>query len=332
MSPQFPSAPHLPKFAKRQLLSLISLLLLGTVQAQPVGQPMELSGRHSTGDRFMDIRLLGALALRGNKRLAELSGLAWDEDEQVLYGVTDRGYLLHLQPEFRDGELVQVQLLADYPLKDTQGKRLSKGWRDAEGLAITKSHNGHRGDSRLLISFEGRNRIARYTPEGRLETTLALPGILRKKSFYRHSNNGLEALAIHPELGLLTGPERAKTENKISIVTQQGDRWFYTPFEVDGALVALEADRQYGGILILERAYRFPLAPWVITLSRAYPEQSPVGSVLEAKLIAKFDSTQGWWVQNFEGLTHHRGNRYFMVSDDGGHGYLQTQLLYFEIH
>ena len=98
-----------------------------------------------------------------------------------------------------------------------------------------------------------------------------------------------------------------------------------------GASAALEARRAGADVLVLERAYSFPLAPWVITLSRVRPDAGNTGKVMEATQIVRFDSTQGWWIQNFEGLTRHRGNCYFMVSDDGGHAYLQTQLLYFEI-
>jgi len=69
----------------------------------------------------------------------------------------------------------------------------------------------------------------------------------------------------------------------------------------------------------------------VITLSSAKPTQENQNSVLQTRQLARFDTAQGWLVQNFEGLAHHRGRRFFMVSDDGGESFLQTQLLYFEI-
>jgi hypothetical protein len=36
-------------------------------------------------------------------------------------------------------------------------------------------------------------------------------------------------------------------------------------------------------------------------------------------------------MDNFEGLAHHEGNRYFMISDDGRNPLQRTILMYFEI-
>jgi hypothetical protein len=47
--------------------------------------------------------------------------------------------------------------------------------------------------------------------------------------------------------------------------------------------------------------------------------------------VARFDSGEGWVINNFEGLTRTQGNRFFMVSDNGGMQLLPTQLLYFEL-
>ncbi|HXK56793.1 MAG TPA: hypothetical protein PLZ16_09115, partial [Gammaproteobacteria bacterium] len=80
------------------LLFLIILFFSRLSDARDVGHPLQLSTQFAAGDRYMGIKLLGALTLRGRPELAELSDLAWDEDEEILYGVTDRGVLLHLQP------------------------------------------------------------------------------------------------------------------------------------------------------------------------------------------------------------------------------------------
>ncbi|MCB1860001.1 MAG: esterase-like activity of phytase family protein [Gammaproteobacteria bacterium] len=307
------------------------IIFTGLAHAQQVGYPIDLSDQYRAGDDFMGIRLLGALELKGNNLLSELSGLAWDEDEGILIGVTDRGFLLHLKPEIRDGLLTGMELLRHFPLRNREGKRLSKLDSDAEGLVVIGGNNGRSGDSRLIISFETRNRIVRFTPEGILEAELPLPAPLRARRFYSEPNKGLEAVAMHPSLGLLTGPEISKRSGPIPIFGAEGRRWYYQPFELDGAMVALETAPDGDGVLLLERAYSFPFAPWVITLSRIHPEVDNGGSLLTAQQLLRFVSNQGWRIQNFEGLTHHRNNRYFMVSDDGGLVYLQTQLLYFEI-
>lgn len=313
------------------LLVLFTAPLLPTLSvADGIGFPMELSDRFATGDDYMEIRLLGALSLRGRDELAELSDLAWDEDEGILYGVTDRGLLLHLRPLLVNGRLVDAELLRHFRLQGKNGKKLKKRARDAEGLAVEKSRNGLRGDSLLAVSFEGDNRVDLYSPEGVYLRPLKLPAELSDAQLYAHGNKGLEALARHPIFGYMTAPEMAKGGGAIPIFSESGLRWRYQPFEPDGALVALEA-LDDGTLIILERAYSSVFEPLVITLSSALPSRENANSPLDARRLARFDSTRGWQTQNFEGLTHHRERRFFMVSDDGGKSYLQTQLLYLEI-
>ena len=43
------------------------------------------------------------------------------------------------------------------------------------------------------------------------------------------------------------------------------------------------------------------------------------------------DSGQDWLLDNFEGLTRHREQRFFMISDDNCNGWQSTLLAYFEL-
>lgn len=314
----------------RRILFVLFLLSPLLSSAEQIGYPLQLSDQVSTGDRFMQIRLLGAIALNGRKELAELSDLAWDEDEGILYGITDRGRLLHLRPLIENGQLIDAELLRDFHLLDRKGKKLKKFYEDAEGLALERAHNGIRGDSQLAVSFEGDNRVDLYSPEGVYLRSLQLPKELRDPRFYKSGNDGLEALANHPSFGYLTAPEKARKGHDIPIFSTSGLSWSYRPFEPDGALVAMEA-LDDGTLIFLERAYSSIFKPLVITLSSAIPTRENRNSVLQTRQLARFDTTQGWRVQNFEGLAHHQGRRFFMVSDDGGESFLQTQLLYFEL-
>jgi len=47
--------------------------------------------------------------------------------------------------------------------------------------------------------------------------------------------------------------------------------------------------------------------------------------------VAPLDSYQGLHLDNFEGLTRHHGNRFFMVSDDNDVFVQRTLLVYFEL-
>jgi hypothetical protein len=315
------------------LLSLFLLYLPGGVAA-PVGEPIKIAEKIDNGDRFMGIELLGSLSLKGDPALAELSGLAWDEDEQTLLAISDQGRVLHLKPDLSDGRLRQVELMAALPLLDRQGHPLRRGWRDAEGLALENSANGIRGDSRLIVSFVRHHRIERYRADGTWLATLPLPGRLRQAAYLPKSNHGLEAVTLHPQHGIITGPEYPPkgqshylTNNLLGTAAQT---WHYRPGEPDGALVALEA-LPNGDLILLERAYTSIFSPWVISLTRLRAAALDSPGTVTTELIARFDSGQGWLVQNMEGLTRHRGMHFFMVSDDGDKPWAQTQLVYFRI-
>ena len=75
----------------------------------------------------------------------------------------------------RNGRLVDLRLLAAHPLLGENGQPLPARRSDSEGLALEGGDNGVRGDSTLLISFEGPARVARYRPDGTFVADLNLP-------------------------------------------------------------------------------------------------------------------------------------------------------------
>ncbi|MCW8943980.1 MAG: esterase-like activity of phytase family protein [Sedimenticola sp.] len=298
--------------------------------AESVGHPIEIDEFIKSGDTHMGLQLLGALSLKGSSALAELSGLSWDEDEQTLLAISDRGWLLHLKPLFKDGRLTQIELLKTFPLRDRHNNPLKGAWRDAEGLTLENSQNGLTGDTSLIISFERHTRIDRYTPEGTWIRSEPLPKLLKKSSYRPKGNKGLEAVTLHPKLGIITGPEYPPKGRPHYLVNSSGKKWFYTPKEPNGALVALEALPD-GDLILLERAYTSIFSPWVISLTRIKAEELIPDKSVPSSLIARFDSSEGWLTQNIEGLTRHQGMHFFMVSDDGNKPWAQTQLIYFRI-
>lgn len=298
--------------------------------ASLVGQPINIADHIRNGDRFMGIELLGSLSLRGDPALAELSGLAWDEDEQLLLAISDQGRVLKLAPRFSNGHLSQIELIAAHPLQDRRGKPLRGGWSDAEGLTLENSANGVLGDSRLVISFERHHRIERYQPDGVWHSTLPLPDLLRRSGYRPKTNRGMEAVTLHLQQGIITGPEYPRANQSHYLISTSGRTWQYQPKEADGALVALEA-LPNGDLVLLERAYTSIFSPWVISLTRIRAADLVSSSSVTTELIARFDSGQGWLIQNMEGLTRHQGMHFFMVSDDGNKPWAQTQLVYFKI-
>ncbi len=193
-------------------LLFLSISVSGDGRAESIGAPTEISARYRTGDTFMGMRLLGTMRLSNEPvdglAASELSGLAWDDDEQLLYAVSDNGHLAHLRPRFDGQRLVGVELAATHPLRGKKQKKLVHYLGDAEGLAIINGNNGIGGDAELLISFEGTPRVDRYRPDGELVATVPIPDALREGSHYACRNCQLEAIALDPDLGLLLAPQR----------------------------------------------------------------------------------------------------------------------------
>ncbi|MCW8906780.1 MAG: esterase-like activity of phytase family protein [Sedimenticola sp.] len=313
------------------LLLLVAGLFAGSphLVAGPVGQPIRIADHVNSGDRFMGIQLLDSVALRGDPALAELSGLAWDQDEQRLLAVSDRGLLLHLQPHFEAGRLVGVDLLQTYPLLNRRGLPLEGSWRDAEGLTLERAENGIRGDTHLLISFERQHRIERYRDNGRWLQTLPLPKPLR--NIRLRSNRGLESLTRHPQLGVVTAPELPPAGESHFLASSQGRSWNFVPQEENGSVVGMET-LPNGDLLLLERAYTSIFSPWIISLGRIpLPALLSDQRSIEIEPVARMDSSEGWLTQNMEGLARHGEQGFFMVSDDGNRPWAQTQLLYFRL-
>ena len=144
------------------LAALMGVFSVSACATHPT--PVSLSDQVAVGDTFMGIRLLGVLRLpattEAGQTLGGLSGLAWDEDEGLLYAVSDRGQLFHLRPVFIDGKLIDVEILAAYPLRNGKNQALKGIWADAEGLVAVNGDNGIPGDGTLIVSFEWRPRLS----------------------------------------------------------------------------------------------------------------------------------------------------------------------------
>lgn len=300
---------------------------------------------HEVGETFMGIRWQGTLELPNitvnGIRLTELSGLAWDDDDGLLYAVSDQGYLFHLQPEITHRVLTNVTIITAYPLTNKKGKRYAN--RDAEGLTIIRSNNGIKGDSELIISFERQPTIARFSTTGKWLKTYRLPSLLRDIDNYAGSNTALEAVTLHPTWGILTAPEQPLTTpplakngrfNVIYTLADGGKHSWTFPVAPasNSAIVALEALAD-GSVLVLERSFISVWQPLIISLRQLWLTECQQCSQAPAtvKLIAEFNNQKGWNLDNFEGLTQQSGPYFFMVSDDNDSALQHTLLTYFEL-
>jgi len=281
----------------------------------------------------MHARLLAALRLEEEDGgTLELSGLAWSRDEQLLYAIGDEGILLWLRPRFAgDGRLAAITGRKLLPLRDAQGWALQGDDSDSEGLALRYGADGTAGNDELLISFERRMRICRYSPLGEFRGCETLPASLADARRYRGSNRGLEAVALHPRFGVLTGPERplrgSGQTQRLSVYSLDGRDWGL-PAQRDQASLVDMSVLPGGGLLLLERNRIGMLGLRLQTVVHLAPDlaERPQWS----RQLLRMDS-RAFPIGNLEGIAAQDERRFFLVSDDNGPLLAgKTQLLHVE--
>ena len=354
---KFNQKPLKQPFQRLFAFLFVSLCLLIISIANPLNHSYALSSSYeypiipTGGDNneftedFMKINIKGSIVLRQNDvdalQISELSDIAWDEDEQLLYAVSNEGLLFHFKLGFTNNSkksLISMHAVYGTRLKDNTGYKLQGKYSDSEGLSLIKGGNGKKGDSKLIISFENKPRIAKYSTTGKMLEDIKIPRRLRKRKTYRSKNKALESVIKHPQYGILTAAEYPvekddmKYQTLYAVSKKQGRRsWhFKASNATNSAVTSLEVLND-GSVLILERAYQNPITPVIINLRRLRLDKCDHRQECETETIASFDGSDGWLLDNFEGLTHLRGNEYLMVSDDNRNVLQKTILLHFEI-
>ena len=299
--------------------------------------PVPLADDINPGDRVGRLRFLGMLVIptttvRG-LRFSQISDLAWDDDDGVLYAISDKGALFHLRPVFDGEQLIDVQLHRAVALRDPHTDEPLQGRRaDTEGLDVVRGRNGRRQDAELLVSFERSPRVGRYHPDGRALTELSVPAPLNEPRHYVDGNKMLEAMCVDDTLGILTAPEaplRNEASGLTRIVSLSG-RWWHYPVENANRVVGMACVGD-GTVLVLERDYGRVLWRSLVALKRVQLTAGNAGAVLKPETIAVLNTSDGFQIDNFEGITRHRGNRFFLVSDNNDLFIQRTLLLYVEL-
>jgi len=266
--------------------------------------------------------------------VSELSGLAWDEDEQLLYAISDEGLLYHLNITIQNKQIKAVNIVTAMPLLNQQGKAIKGKFSDSEGLSLVNGNNAKKGDSQLIISFENKPRIAKYSTQGRFIKTIKTVKKLRKRKFFRARNKALESVTIHPMYGVLTAAERPLKENPLSrqaIYSSKGKKWNFPASKTKNRSVTALEVLSNNKVLILERAYNGLLSPVIISLRLLDLNKCDSSNLCETKTLTRLDSSEGWILDNFEGLSRIRDNQYLMVSDNNNNPLQKTILVLFEI-
>ncbi len=272
---------------------------------------------------------IDSLTASGDK-LMEFSGLAWDEDEHILYALSDRGFVIHLRPVFDQQQLIDMLLLGYYRLLDANGKALRHKKADSEGLALAHAANGVADDTQLIVSFERIPRVINFNTKGRYLATQPLPARLQDIRNFNGNNNALEAITPHPDLSLILGAEKPlkqTTDNLFCLNAAGKCSWSFAPSNrTHGSLVGLTTLKD-GNLVALERSFPGLLAGITNTIHLF----SLSHNRFQQQLLVELAPGDGVFNDNFEGITWHRSNRFFMISDDNDNLIQRTLLVYFAL-
>lgn len=265
-------------------------------------------------------------------KIAELSGLAWDEDEQLLYAISDKGRIYHFRLVLENDLIKSITPIFGAKLRNVKGKKLKKNRRDAEGLTVWNASNGKRGDTQLVISLEGEPRIVRFTPQGRAIKNIAVPKPVRDRHKLRASNSGLESVAYHNKYGFITAPEESLkgAPKNLHTVYATKKQWSFLAYPApNSSITALDMIPGTNNLLVLERAWSGFPNPLVISIRRVNLDACSDKGECKAENLKVFSSSLS--IDNFEGMTPIGNNRYLLVSDDGKSDLLRTLFTLFKI-
>lgn len=203
-----------------------------------------------------------SLTLPGTTRvdgipIAELSGLAWAADDQVLYAVSDQGVLVQFRLDVDGGQLAAVAPLRAFALTDPQGVVPGGGPRfNAEGLVARNGNDGEPGNTELIVALEeDPPRIVRFSPEGVALGLLDVPAPAADVHRYEKKGRGLESAGWSRTWGVMTAPEAplAGTPQGQHTVYASDASWSFARRKADSRLKAFELMPD-NRLLVLERS------------------------------------------------------------------------------
>ena len=301
------------------LIVLLNTLL--SAQMKPINfMPSSQKSSKFMGITILDAKVLSFKPLKGIE-FTEVSALAYDQRRSRLYGLSDHGYLYHLNVSVKRDKLKKIKLLEAYELRNKKGKKFKKSKRDSEGLDVT--------DKGLVISFEKKPRVSLFSPKGKEIKEYSLHKKLRDVKAYQDKNYALEAVISHPKYGIITAPEipLKKEDETIHTLYAKKKKWH---FEAKGYIKAIET-MEDGSILVLEKSYKSSKKRRIVSLTKVHI-QGCKSKLCPSETIALFDQKDGWDLDNFEGMTRLENNRYLMISDDNDSPKQKCILVLFEVN
>ena len=307
------------------------LIIFASIKIYALMSDTDISPWGINKKSYMNIEILDQKVISFDniegKKFSEISDLTYDKKRNIFYMVSDEGYLFTLKVRFKNDKIVSLNPLSGAIIKRTKKRNFTRIQRDSEGVTLDSKN-------RLIISFESRPKIGIFNKNGILQRLYKLPHQLRYRKNLRHRNKSMEGVAYHPKYGIISANEYPiKTQDKKvqSLYSLRGKEWrFQMSNAKNSAITAIEV-MDDDNILVLERAYSGLFEPFVITLRKVYIKNCKREKMCKTKVMAQFNSSNGWRVDNFEGLARISKNRYIIISDDNDNFYQDTIMIYFKI-
>jgi hypothetical protein len=248
----------------------------------------------------------------------EMSGLAWDDDEKILYGESDQGVLIKFEVDIAGDKIASVEPVAFLPLQMTVGDRT---YSDAEDITILNGANGQAGDTQLAVVFEDGPAAGLFDGEGTFVRQIDLPLPLRDPETYSEPNQTVESIATSADHGFLFIPQVSRKGEKglHTVYAEDGSSWSYPTLQTERTNTKSAQTQPDGSILLLEGVNlggfwsALDMGTHEIHLRRLYPDRCTSPETCEIVDYAPKDTAA--MTDRFEGLTRVGDNLYLIITD-----------------
>jgi hypothetical protein len=263
-------------------------------------------------------------------QISELSGLAWDEDEKLLYGVSDAGYLVSMRVTVEKDRLAKVEPVAVVPIEEYVGSLMKLTWSlsDAEALVLRNSINGIAGDTEMIVALEDGPAVARFDKKGKFLAEIQLPKPLDDPSVYANSNKRLESVSDIPGHGIITVPEApisGEPEGTHTVYAMDGAHWRFAAEQAADSSVKDIALLPDGRQLILERTRGADGQTTLSHLRLLDLANCPPGGECPVTEVPPSDPEA--MQEDFEGLARISSDLYVLVTDQAASGGVGAKMM-----
>lgn len=277
-------------------------------------------------DTVGKLQFRGGLDLRSNdRRFGGLSGLDISPDGRRLIAITDRGTWFTGRLTYDNtGQLSGISETNMQPVIGTDGNPLT-GRASTDSESITRLIDGS-----LIVGFEQRHRLNRFTAPGASAQPVGAPQALGASP----PNGGAEAVTRLWGNELLVLSERLEAGPGIAAGWVGTDRkWRAVGLRKTGLFHPVgAATRDDGTVFLLERRFT-AIGGIAARISRVPPGTIAPGGIFEGVELGKLSAPLV--ADNFEGIAVRRSapgeTLIYIISDDNFHSLQRTLLLMFSL-